>query len=49
VASDRDLATDLLTFVVWQRSYEAGVTPDLGNVNGIAVSPDGGKVYLGGE
>lgn len=47
-AFDRDPATGLLTFVR-QRSYEAGVTPDLGNVNGIAVSPDGGTVYLGGE
>ena len=47
-AFDRDPATGLLTFVR-QRSYEAGVTPDLGNVNGIAVSPDGGTVYVGGE
>jgi 6-phosphogluconolactonase (cycloisomerase 2 family) len=48
VAFDRDPATGVLTFVR-HRSYEAGVTPDLGNVNGIAVSPDGGTVYLGGE
>lgn len=47
-AFDRDPATGLLTFVR-QRSYEAGFTPDLGNVNGIAVSPDGGTVYVGGE
>lgn len=48
VAFDRDPATGLLSFVR-ARSFEAGVTPDLGNVNGIAVSPDGGTVYLGGE
>jgi len=48
VAFDRDPATGLLTFVR-QRSFEPGVTPGLGNVNGIAVSPDGGTVYLGGE
>lgn len=48
VAFDRDPTTGLLSFVR-QRSYEFGVTPDLGNVNGIAVSPDGGTVYLGGE
>lgn len=47
-AFDRDPATGLLTFVR-QRSYEAGVTPDLGNANGIAVSPDGGTVYVGSE
>jgi 6-phosphogluconolactonase (cycloisomerase 2 family) len=47
-AFDRDPATGLLTFVR-QRSYEFGATPDLGNVNGIAVSPDGGTVYVGGE
>ncbi len=47
-AFDRDPATGLLTFVR-QRSYELGVTPDLGNVNGIAVSPDGGTVYVGAE
>lgn len=48
VAFDRAPATGLLTFVR-QRSYEFGVTPDLGNVNGIAVSPDGGTVYVGQE
>ncbi len=48
VAFDRDPATGLLSFVR-QRSYELGVTPDLGSVNGIAVSPDGATVYLGGE
>lgn len=47
-AFDRDPVTGLLTFVR-QRSYEPGATPDLGNVNGIAVSPDGGTVYVGGE
>ena len=47
-AFDRDPATGLLTFVR-QRSYTPGETPDLGNANGIAVSPDGGTVYVGSE
>ena len=47
-AFERDPATGLLTFLV-SRSYEAGVTPDLGNTDGLAVSPDGGTVYVGSQ
>lgn len=45
-AFERDPGTGLLTFLR-SRSYEAFVTPDLGNTDGLAVSPDGGTIYVG--
>ena len=45
-AFDRDTGTGLLTFVV-TRHYELGVTPDLGNTDGLAVAPTAARCTSG--